>query len=78
MGRNLLGLPPEELRKIRGKDIAMVFQDPFACLHPMYRVGAQIAEAVTRTLRRRQEGRLGSRSRTARPRRHPEREVART
>ena len=47
MGRNLLGLPPEELRKIRGKDIAMVFQDPFACLHPMYRVGAQIAEAVT-------------------------------
>ena len=47
MGHNLLGLPPEDLRKIRGKDIAMVFQDPFACLHPMYRVGAQIAEAVT-------------------------------
>jgi peptide/nickel transport system ATP-binding protein len=47
LGRNLLGLPPEDLRKIRGKDIAMVFQDPFACLHPMYRVGAQIAEAVT-------------------------------
>lgn len=47
MGRNLLGLPPEDLRNIRGKDIAMVFQDPFACLHPMYRVGAQIAEAVT-------------------------------
>jgi peptide/nickel transport system ATP-binding protein len=47
MGRDLLTLPPDELRKIRGKDIAMVFQDPFACLHPMYRVGAQIAEAVT-------------------------------
>jgi peptide/nickel transport system ATP-binding protein len=47
MGRDLLKLPPDELRKIRGKDIAMVFQDPFACLHPMYRVGAQIAEAVT-------------------------------
>ena len=46
MGRNLLTLPPAELRKIRGKDIAMVFQDPFACLHPMYRVGSQIAEAV--------------------------------
>jgi peptide/nickel transport system ATP-binding protein len=46
-GRNLLTLPPEELRRVRGKDIAMVFQDPFACLHPMYRVGAQIAEAVT-------------------------------
>jgi peptide/nickel transport system ATP-binding protein len=46
-GRELLGLPPNELRKIRGKDIAMIFQDPFACLHPMYRVGAQIAEAAT-------------------------------
>ena len=44
-GRDLLTLPPNELRKIRGKDIAMVFQDPFACLHPMYRVGDQIAEA---------------------------------
>jgi peptide/nickel transport system ATP-binding protein len=45
-GRDLLALPTDELRKIRGKDIAMVFQDPFACLHPMYRVGDQIAEAV--------------------------------
>jgi peptide/nickel transport system ATP-binding protein len=47
MGRDLLTLPPDDLRHIRGKDIAMVFQDPFACLHPMYRVGGQIAEAVT-------------------------------
>jgi peptide/nickel transport system ATP-binding protein len=46
LGRDLLTLPPAELRKIRGKDIAMVFQDPFASLHPMYRVGDQIAEAV--------------------------------
>jgi len=46
-GRDLLTLPPDELRKVRGKEIAMVFQDPFACLHPMYRVGAQIAEAFT-------------------------------
>jgi peptide/nickel transport system ATP-binding protein len=46
-GRDLLTLPPDELRKIRGKEIAMVFQDPFACLHPMYRVGTQIAEAFT-------------------------------
>jgi peptide/nickel transport system ATP-binding protein len=45
-GRDLLTLPPEDLRKVRGKEIAMVFQDPFACLHPMYRVGWQIAEAV--------------------------------
>jgi peptide/nickel transport system ATP-binding protein len=46
LGRDLLTLPAHELQKIRGKDIAMVFQDPFACLHPMYRVGKQIEEAV--------------------------------
>jgi peptide/nickel transport system ATP-binding protein len=45
-GRDLLTVSPSELRDVRGKDIAMIFQDPFACLHPMYRVGAQIAEAV--------------------------------
>ena len=38
---------PTRMRDIRGKDLAMIFQDPFACLHPMYRVGDQIAEAVT-------------------------------
>jgi len=46
-GRNLLTLPSNTMRDIRGKDIAMIFQDPFACLHPMYRVGDQIMEAVT-------------------------------
>jgi peptide/nickel transport system ATP-binding protein len=46
-GRDLLALPPDEIRDVRGKDIAMIFQDPFACLHPMHRVGDQIAEAVT-------------------------------
>ncbi|MFL5982384.1 MAG: ABC transporter ATP-binding protein [Gaiellaceae bacterium] len=45
MGRDLLTMSSKALREIRGKDIAMVFQDPFACLHPMYRVGDQIAEA---------------------------------
>jgi peptide/nickel transport system ATP-binding protein len=45
-GRNLLELSPNELRRVRGRDVSMIFQDPFACLHPMYRVGAQIAEAV--------------------------------
>ena len=46
-GRNLVALVRAAMRKIRGKDMAMIFQDPFACLHPMYRVGDQIAEAVT-------------------------------
>jgi peptide/nickel transport system ATP-binding protein len=45
-GRDLLKLSPAQMRSIRGKDIAMIFQDPFACLHPMYRVGDQIAEAA--------------------------------
>ena len=45
-GRDLLKATPVELRDVRGKDVAMIFQDPFACLHPMYRVGDQIAEAV--------------------------------
>jgi peptide/nickel transport system ATP-binding protein len=45
-GKNLLEASPRELRDVRGKDVAMIFQDPFACLHPMYRVGTQIAEAV--------------------------------
>jgi peptide/nickel transport system ATP-binding protein len=45
-GTDLLKSKREELRKVRGRDISMIFQDPFACLHPMYRVGAQIAEAV--------------------------------
>jgi peptide/nickel transport system ATP-binding protein len=45
-GTDLQKLRPNELRKVRGKDIGMIFQDPFASLHPMYRVGKQLAEAV--------------------------------
>ena len=45
-GRDLLGLPDPELQKIRGNEIAMIFQDPSSSLHPLYRVGAQIVEAV--------------------------------
>jgi oligopeptide/dipeptide ABC transporter ATP-binding protein len=45
-GRDLLALPGDEMRKIRGDDIAMIFQDPLSSLHPFYKVGKQIAEAV--------------------------------
>jgi peptide/nickel transport system ATP-binding protein len=45
-GRDLLTLSGDELQKVRGKEVAMIFQDPFACLHPMYRVGDQLVEAV--------------------------------
>ena len=39
-------LPEERLRVIRGNDIAMIFQDPLSSLHPLYRVGAQLVQAV--------------------------------
>jgi peptide/nickel transport system ATP-binding protein len=45
-GRELLGLPERELRAVRGAEIAMIFQEPLSSLHPMYRVGAQIVEAI--------------------------------
>jgi peptide/nickel transport system ATP-binding protein len=45
-GKNLLDLGNDELRQIRGKEMSMIFQDPFACLHPYYRVGDQIVEAI--------------------------------
>ncbi|MBB4907906.1 ABC transporter ATP-binding protein [Actinophytocola algeriensis] len=44
--RELLRLSRDELRKIRGKDAAMVFQDPMTALNPVQRVGKQIAEAI--------------------------------
>ncbi|HLM86815.1 MAG TPA: ABC transporter ATP-binding protein [Solirubrobacteraceae bacterium] len=45
-GQDLLTLPEERLRAIRGNEIAMIFQDPLSSLHPLYRVGAQLVEAV--------------------------------
>jgi len=44
-GDDLLLLPDEELRALRGREIAMVFQDPLSALHPYYSVGNQIMEA---------------------------------
>jgi ABC-type dipeptide/oligopeptide/nickel transport system ATPase component len=46
-GRDLLELDAKELRKVRGKDIAMIFQDPMTSLNPVLTVGDQIAEAIT-------------------------------
>jgi peptide/nickel transport system ATP-binding protein/oligopeptide transport system ATP-binding protein len=44
--RNLASLPEPELRAIRGKRAAMVFQEPMSCLHPTLRIGDQIIEAL--------------------------------
>jgi len=45
-GRNLLKMGAEEMRKIRGNRIAMIFQEPMTSLNPVLRVGEQIAEAI--------------------------------
>ena len=45
-GRDLLTMAPDELRKIRGLKIGMIFQDPLSSLHPYYKVGWQIAELI--------------------------------
>jgi peptide/nickel transport system ATP-binding protein len=45
-GRDLLALSEAEMRSIRGNDIAMIFQDPLSSLHPFYKVGAQLVEAI--------------------------------
>lgn len=44
--KNLVTLPEAEMRKIRGNDISMIFQEPMTSLNPVYTVGDQIAEAV--------------------------------
>ena len=45
-GRELLGLGDAQLRHVRGRSIAMVFQDTMTSLNPVYRIGAQLDEAV--------------------------------
>ena len=74
-GRDLLALGDKELRKIRGSEIAMVFQDPMTSLNPVLTIGRQLREALEahlgldRKAARRARGRAarrrsGSRSRT--------------
>ncbi len=45
-GVELVGMPEKEFRKIRGSEMAMVFQDPFSCLNPTMTIGAQVAEPL--------------------------------
>jgi len=49
-GRDLLTLPERAMRDVRGREIAMVFQDPMSSLNPVKKIGAQIGEVLTRHL----------------------------
>jgi oligopeptide/dipeptide ABC transporter ATP-binding protein len=60
-GRDILKLSEEELRKYRGAELAMIFQDPMTSLNPVYRVGEQIVEMI---LAHESIGKRAARSRT--------------
>jgi oligopeptide/dipeptide ABC transporter ATP-binding protein len=45
-GRDVMKLPDDRMREVRGREIAMIFQDPMTSLNPVYRVGDQIVEAI--------------------------------
>jgi len=46
-GRELLTLPDEQMRQVRGNEISMIFQEPMTSLNPIFPIGKQIAEALT-------------------------------
>jgi len=48
MGRELVGLPEAEMRRIRGRDIAMIFQEPMTALNPVFTVGSQMIDVLRR------------------------------
>ncbi|MCR2346186.1 glutathione ABC transporter ATP-binding protein GsiA, partial [Salmonella enterica] len=45
-GKDILQLSEQEMQKIRGNDVAMIFQEPMTSLNPLYTVGDQICEAL--------------------------------
>jgi peptide/nickel transport system ATP-binding protein len=44
-GRNIIAMSDDDIRRLRGRDMAMIFQDPLSSLHPFYTIGKQIVEA---------------------------------
>ena len=54
-GRDLLQLSPAEMRRVRGREMAMIFQDPMTSLNPVLTVGTQMTEALVLHLGMKQE-----------------------
>lgn len=50
-GQDLFGLNPEEMRNLRGNDIAMIFQEPMTSLNPLFRIGDQLEEPLRQHLK---------------------------
>ncbi len=46
LGKDVVGLPPAEMRSVRGKEVSMIFQEPMTSLNPVFTVGAQVMEAL--------------------------------
>ncbi|MDB4862706.1 ABC transporter ATP-binding protein [Pirellulaceae bacterium] len=46
LGKDLINISTKEMRKLRGSDISMIFQEPMSSLNPVHRVGNQVAEAI--------------------------------
>ncbi len=44
-GQELISATPDDVRRLRGRKMAMIFQDPLSAMHPFYRIGSQIVEA---------------------------------
>ena len=70
-GLRIDNLPPEEMRRIRGKRIGMIFQDPLTSLNPLYRIGDQIVETIKTHSEPVRNGRAQTRHRSAGRGRHP-------
>ncbi|MGA0000945.1 MAG: ATP-binding cassette domain-containing protein [Steroidobacteraceae bacterium] len=47
-GRELVGLPEGELRKLRGREMAMIFQEPMTALNPVFTIGSQMIDILRR------------------------------
>ena len=76
-GSDILHLPDEDLRKIRGAKIAMIFQDPLSSLNPVLTIGRQITEALETHHGHEPRSGAQARRRAARAGRHPGRGPAR-